>query len=155
MTKTFADYWRTEVEPLANNCCKDYGLVRQLEQATTTDQKTNLEQQMAATGIKDWEAVERISELLWFVKHNQYSPHCGSLSRISDIKRVLTSQDFYDDTFQEQPDCEEARNYRALGQKLTEALPLLLELSRKERELRSRKKNDSKYDYRKRAHSRD
>lgn len=128
MNTNFAEYWKREVEPLAATCCKNYKLVELLRQATTEDQKKDLEQQMAATRIQDWEAVERISELVWFVRHNQYSTHCGSLSRIQGMKTVLNSQDYYDDVFAAQPDCDEAKNYHALGQKLSTAKLLLAEL---------------------------
>lgn len=123
MYECFTEYWDNEIKPLAIKCAEGAELISKLERATTENEKEAIKEQMEAMGKKDWYAPWYICQMIFYVEHDLADGR-NPLPRIFQVRGCLSSEDYYRDVFKGE-DCEEARNYRGLSEKLGKALSLV------------------------------
>jgi len=117
-------YWKTEVKPLAIKCTGGSELFGQLENAVTDIQRQSIIAKMWQYNKVDWFATYHINEMLSYFENNldhERFPIAG----INALESCFNSEDYYKVVFCDK-DCDEQRNYRALGKKLTVAKKLWL-----------------------------
>ncbi len=123
MIEQFTKFWDTEVKPLAAKCANGAQLIDQFEKATIEAEKEAIQKQMETYGKKDWLAPWYISQMMFYVEHDLADGRNPGI-RMLQVRNCLNSEDYYKDVFKGET-CEEAQNYRALGQKLEVALKFL------------------------------
>lgn len=124
MYENFAEYWDNEVKPLAVRCAEGAELSDKFEKAKTQEEREVIKKQMEAIGKIDWLAAYYISKMIFYVEH-ALADGRNPLPGIYRVVSCLSSEDYYRDVFKGK-DCEEVRNYRELGKKLSEALSLVV-----------------------------
>ena len=110
--------WYEEVKPLAEICVEGFDRLEEIHTNSDLEKQKRilleLEQQY---GHRDWFSVWYIGEMIQTTE-NVLAQNRHPRLAMARVHRVLNSEDFYKDVFKGR-DCEEMRNYRALGEKLS------------------------------------
>lgn len=116
-------FWYEEIKPLAERCTEGFDKLEEIH--NTPDQEKGksillaLEQQY---GHREWFAVWYIEEMIRTTENalrgNRHPRFAMAL-----VHEVLNSEEYYKDFFKGR-DCDEMRNYRALGQKVSQIMSM-------------------------------
>ncbi len=116
-------FWFEEVKPIAAKCAKGYDRLLQAENSGDEATMQTLVDELAKEGesrdmVSVWYIGQMISQVEYALLHDR-NPMLGLLQ----AHGTLNSEEFYQNVFDGE-ESEETRNYRTLGQKLTEMMSM-------------------------------